>query len=328
MAFTRVTTTDIATNGVQAAADVIANTNGQVNKLVFDRLGTFIATTFNTALTKLESTGAGTSGADNIGSAAISGVTGTTVRAQIADLKTQLSDFALGAIADGSLTAAKFSDFDGDVQDAVLDAYEIAASVADVSSSDTLISALGKLQKSISSLKTTYEAYIAAIAAGTTIAKKAEDVTTSINGNALTSIFETNGTTVKNATNAVTSTTAGSISDVYDGIAVSSGTGFDVAYCRGNSNKANANINIIIDTTSSISGNSNIFTIQSEYTQHYSLSSIGNTRGYFMLGINTAFSNMYAISTQLYYTGTVWAVKTLVPIQSGVRLFGSLSYVR
>jgi hypothetical protein len=65
---------------------------------------------------------------------------------------------------------------------------------------------LGKLQKSISSLKATYDAYIAAIAAGTTIAKKAEEVTTKINGQALTDIFEANGTTVKLATLATTAT--------------------------------------------------------------------------------------------------------------------------
>lgn len=52
----------------------------------------------NGLLTELEKTTAGSSGAENIGSAAIIGVDGTTIREQIADLYLQMQNLVLGEI--------------------------------------------------------------------------------------------------------------------------------------------------------------------------------------------------------------------------------------
>ena len=63
----------------------------------------------NTLLPALENISEGTSGAENIGSAAISDVTGTTVRAQIADLKDQIDDISAGSVSDGTITTGKLA---------------------------------------------------------------------------------------------------------------------------------------------------------------------------------------------------------------------------
>jgi hypothetical protein len=60
-------------------------------------------------ITELEDTTLGQSGAENIGAAAISGVTGTTIRAQIADLKAQIDAVSAGSVSDGSITTAKLA---------------------------------------------------------------------------------------------------------------------------------------------------------------------------------------------------------------------------
>lgn len=59
--------------------------------------------------TELQSTTTSTSGANKIGSATISGVTGATVYDQLVNLKSQISDVVLGQIPDGTLTEAKLS---------------------------------------------------------------------------------------------------------------------------------------------------------------------------------------------------------------------------
>ena len=59
---------------------------------------------------QLQNAETGTSGAERIGSAAIQNVTGTTVRAQIADLKGQIDDFVEGSVSDGMISEPKLAD--------------------------------------------------------------------------------------------------------------------------------------------------------------------------------------------------------------------------
>lgn len=61
----------------------------------------------------------GESGAENIGSAAIDGVTGTTVREQLESLKSQLTDIVLDEIPDGTITDAKLSNSAGQIKSKV-----------------------------------------------------------------------------------------------------------------------------------------------------------------------------------------------------------------
>lgn len=58
----------------------------------------------------LMSVTAGDSGSENIGSANIAGVTGSTVHAQLSDIKTQLNNATTGSLPDGSITTAKYAD--------------------------------------------------------------------------------------------------------------------------------------------------------------------------------------------------------------------------
>jgi hypothetical protein len=59
-------------------------------------------------ISELESA-TGTSGAENIGSKAIDGVTGTTVYAQLADLKSKIDALVAVSVPDGSITNDKFA---------------------------------------------------------------------------------------------------------------------------------------------------------------------------------------------------------------------------
>lgn len=61
----------------------------------------------NDLVEALQSTTEGDSGAENIGSSPIEGVTGATVYEQLADIFTQLQTTAVGQIPDGSVTDAK-----------------------------------------------------------------------------------------------------------------------------------------------------------------------------------------------------------------------------
>jgi len=63
----------------------------------------------NTLLSEIESTQAGQSGAERIGSAAMANVTGETVRAQIADVKRQIDEVSAGSVSDGAITTAKLA---------------------------------------------------------------------------------------------------------------------------------------------------------------------------------------------------------------------------
>lgn len=87
MAFTRSTVT---TNIIRALADQPTETATQLKTKFDEYAENDKAYTNNTLLAELEKTTAGSSGAENIGSATISGVTGTTVRSQISNVKTQL----------------------------------------------------------------------------------------------------------------------------------------------------------------------------------------------------------------------------------------------
>ena len=62
-----------------------------------------VTTLLNALIDELEAAEIGTSGAESIGSAAIENVAGTTVRAQIADLKTQIDSTAAGSVGTGTI---------------------------------------------------------------------------------------------------------------------------------------------------------------------------------------------------------------------------------
>ncbi len=74
---------------------------------ISDQLRDFINLTL---LPSLENAETGTSAAERLGSAEIESVSGTTVRAQIADLKAQIDATSAGSVTDGSITTAKLAD--------------------------------------------------------------------------------------------------------------------------------------------------------------------------------------------------------------------------
>lgn len=78
-------------------------------KSYFDSSPEELRQAINTLIDNLFSTVPGNSGAENIGSAPITGVTGSTVYAQITDLKSQLTNIILGQIPDGTITEAKLA---------------------------------------------------------------------------------------------------------------------------------------------------------------------------------------------------------------------------
>lgn len=63
----------------------------------------------NTLVAQMESTQAGQSGAERMGSAAIANVAGVTVRAQVADVKRQVDEASLGSVSDGAIGTAKLA---------------------------------------------------------------------------------------------------------------------------------------------------------------------------------------------------------------------------
>jgi hypothetical protein len=88
-------------------------------KAFFDSQATELKTNHNGVITVLGQTTAGDSGAENIGSATIVGVTGSTVYAQMANIYSQLINIVLGQIPDGSLTDTKLSNTAGQIKDTV-----------------------------------------------------------------------------------------------------------------------------------------------------------------------------------------------------------------
>ena len=75
----------------------------------FDSSTEEVRVALNGVIDDLIATTPGSSGADQIGSATITGVTGNTVYAQLVDLKVQLNQSVLGQIPDGTVTPAKLS---------------------------------------------------------------------------------------------------------------------------------------------------------------------------------------------------------------------------
>lgn len=67
----------------------------------------------------LDSIVAGSSGSELVKSAPISGITGSTVYAQIANIYTQLTGIVLGLITDNTITDAKLVDTAGQTKDLV-----------------------------------------------------------------------------------------------------------------------------------------------------------------------------------------------------------------
>ena len=207
MAFIKVSSADITSQGMQGQSDLLT-VSAANKKLAFDALATRVGERLNGVIDRLIAITADNSGADNIGSAPIDGVTGETIHAQLVDIKSQLTDITLGLIPDGTLTKAKFSDFDGDVGASKLTGYEKPSSTSALSALDTQLQALGKLEKATENINTLVTNLSNGLSAGTTIPAKAADVTTTLNGVALTSIFETGGTVAKSATNATNATSA------------------------------------------------------------------------------------------------------------------------
>lgn len=121
MAFPTMTT---SVSNIQALLDEPTQSAAQL-KALFDKAGEDIVTYINsTLLVALEENTLGSSGAENLGCAAIAGVTGTKVRAMLVDLKAQIDAVVLGTIPDGSITAAKMdSDMTKDIAGGIL-AYD------------------------------------------------------------------------------------------------------------------------------------------------------------------------------------------------------------
>lgn len=89
-----------------------AGLDGTAVKERLDQIGKLLIALgkHNSLIDRLLGTTAGESGADNIGSASISGVTGTTVWAQISDLKTQLAAAIIGTFSGGSISTSMLAD--------------------------------------------------------------------------------------------------------------------------------------------------------------------------------------------------------------------------
>lgn len=79
-------------------------------KAQFDAAPEELRTKYNQLIEALQSSETGDSGASQIGSETINGVTGLTVHDQIKSVFSQLQNVALGQIPDGGVTAAKLND--------------------------------------------------------------------------------------------------------------------------------------------------------------------------------------------------------------------------
>jgi len=108
MAFT--TMTGSVSNHQAIVGDVPALDATGFKELLDKAAEDIVAFINSTLLVELEENTVGVSAAEKIGSGAISGVTGTTVRDQISSLKAQIAAVALGAIPDGTLTETQMAD--------------------------------------------------------------------------------------------------------------------------------------------------------------------------------------------------------------------------
>ena len=92
-------------------------------KTYYDSRGVELRTFINALVGILNSVTDGSSGADNIGTTTISGLSGNTVQALLEALKTAIDEAVLGQIPDNTLTTAKY-------QDGSVTAVKCAADVA------------------------------------------------------------------------------------------------------------------------------------------------------------------------------------------------------
>lgn len=96
------------TNLIETLADRPTMSAAEL-KQYFDSQPEQIRVAFNALIDSLGSSTTGDSGAHNIGSAVITGVTGATVYDQLASLKQLLDLTVTGQIPDGSVTPSKLS---------------------------------------------------------------------------------------------------------------------------------------------------------------------------------------------------------------------------
>jgi hypothetical protein len=78
-------------------------------KTAIDSQAIQLQTALNGLIDALNSTTPGNSASENLGAAAITGVAGATLYAQIVDLKAQINSAVTGQIPDGTVTPAKLS---------------------------------------------------------------------------------------------------------------------------------------------------------------------------------------------------------------------------
>lgn len=135
MAFTK-STKDM--NVIAALSDEPNVTDGltaEQLKAKFDEAVLALQTDFNNLVDGLHSTTNGSSGAENIGSTAIAGLTGTTIHDQLSNLLAVAQEAAAGTIPDGSITDVKLSDTAGQIKSKVANhvadnLYQVAGGTA------------------------------------------------------------------------------------------------------------------------------------------------------------------------------------------------------
>lgn len=130
MAFPQMTT---SVSNIQTLLDEPTESAAQL-KALFDKGAEDIVDYLNTVLlVALEENTLGSSAAESIGCGAISGVSGTKIRAMLVDLKSQIDGVALGSIPDGSIAAVKMAaDMTKDIAGGIL-AYDTFVSNSSVS---------------------------------------------------------------------------------------------------------------------------------------------------------------------------------------------------
>lgn len=114
-------TSDFSDKGIASLSGNTFVGQAATLKAKFDEIGkTMLALgSFNDLIDALESVTDGSSGADNIGATAVSGLTGGTVQAILESLKAAIDAAILGQITDGTITDAKLSDTAGQIKSRV-----------------------------------------------------------------------------------------------------------------------------------------------------------------------------------------------------------------
>ena len=120
MGFTRSATN---LNIIAALADLpngIGGLTAAQLKAEFDKGALALQTALNALMAELEKSTDGTSASERLGSGTITGVTGSTVYAQISNLKAQVDAVVLGTVTDDSLTDAKLKAGAGTIKNRVV----------------------------------------------------------------------------------------------------------------------------------------------------------------------------------------------------------------